>query len=119
MTNLLATLAILLLHTSPEADAPDKHPADADARVEIHNTSGSVTVIGWEKNEVDLSRGGEGVDLQGTEHHIQINVRRPGHHSRELEVRVPSGSHVEIHGQNSDVKVSGVAGFVTVNVISG
>lgn len=119
MTNLLATLAILFLHISPTGDTPEKHPADADTRVEIHNHSGSVTVIGWDKNEVEISRGAEGVDVKGTEHRIQINPRLLAHHSRELEVRVPSGSHVEIHGQSTEVKVSGVGGFVNVNVVSG
>jgi DUF4097 and DUF4098 domain-containing protein YvlB len=121
MGTLEAVLAILLAHN----DALDvRRPAAPDARIEIQNHAGSTTVIGWDHEEVyvtgSLGHGTEGVDIEGNEHRLEISARhRGGQGESDLEVHVPKGSRVEVHGHSADVKVSGVQGTVSVGVVSG
>ena len=113
----LILAAALLLHSESEGSHL-KRAVSPDARVEIQNRSGSVTVIGWDQPEVSVSNG-DGVDFEGSERWIKISVRHPQEDNDELEVHVPAGAQVEIHGHSADVKVTGIRASVTVGVVSG
>jgi DUF4097 and DUF4098 domain-containing protein YvlB len=117
-------LTALLLHEHGGSSEPLdlKHPAAADALIEVENHAGSTSIQGWEREEVavtgDVPRGAEGVALEGDTHRVRIAVRR-GRGESDLNIHVPKGSHVEVTGESSDVKISGVQGGVRVQVVTG
>lgn len=117
MVTLVAVAAVLMMEAEP---ADLSRTVTPDARVEIQNHSGSVTVIGWDKPVVAV-KNGEGVDFEGSERWIKISVPHSRHEGEdtELEVHVPVGVQLEIHGHDTDVKVSGVKASVSVGVVSG
>jgi hypothetical protein len=116
MGTLLVVVAALLVEAKP---ADLSRAVAADARVEVQNHSGSITVVGWDKPEVAV-KDGEGVNFEGSEHWIKISVPHLRHEGEsELEIFVPAGAQLEIHGHSTDVKVSGVRASVSVGVVSG
>src|SRR5579862_3932352 len=111
-----AVFAVLL--SSGESQGTRRATAP-DARIEIQNQSGSVTVMGWEQNEVALNDD-EGLEMEGSDRWIKITARHRRHNEdSDITIRVPVGAQIEIRGHSSDVKVSGVRGSVTVGVVSG
>jgi DUF4097 and DUF4098 domain-containing protein YvlB len=112
----LLLAAALLLTTDSEASGAIRRPVSPDARVEIQSHSGSITVVAWDKPEV-VVEDGDGIDFEGSDRWIKISVAR--HHDAELQVKVPAGVQLEIHGHSTDVKVTGVKANVSVGVVSG
>jgi DUF4097 and DUF4098 domain-containing protein YvlB len=111
-------LAVLLAHSGEDSQGSRRATAP-DARIEIQNRTGSVTVMGWEQNEVALSDD-QGLEMEGTDRWIKITAKHRRHdEDSDVTIRVPAGAQIEVHGHSSDVKVSGVRGSVTVGVVSG
>jgi DUF4097 and DUF4098 domain-containing protein YvlB len=101
-------------------------PAAADGIVDIENMSGSVKVVGWDKNEVavrgTLGRRAEGLDISGTSARIHIEVETHGspHGIRsDLEISVPAGSRVKVEGFDASITVTGVTGSVYAETVNG
>jgi DUF4097 and DUF4098 domain-containing protein YvlB len=101
-------------------------PAAADGYVDIENASGSVKVVGWDKNEVavrgTLGRRAEGLAFSGKGNRTMIEVETAGNPhgvSSDLEVSVPAGSRVRVEGFNANMTVSGVTGSVSVETVNG
>jgi DUF4097 and DUF4098 domain-containing protein YvlB len=109
---------------------------DPDARIDVSNIKGDVTVSGWDKSEVAISGtlgdGAKGLAVEGGGDHLTIKVQPPdkqglfnwGSDSRmgdtTLDLKVPRNAEMKIDVVSADIALSGVAGrSLTVNTVSG
>jgi DUF4097 and DUF4098 domain-containing protein YvlB len=136
----LHSALLLLLAVSGAASAGtainENRNVNADARIDVSNIKGDVTVSGWDKNEVaitgTLGDGAKGIEVEGGGSHLTIKVQPPdkqgwftwGADSRMgdtmLDVKVPRNAEVKIEVVSADVALSGVAGrALNVNSVSG
>lgn len=108
----------------------------ADARIDVSNVKGSVTVAAWDRQEVAITGTlGDGVKellVEGSEHHLVIKVEPPksgswfswGADSRMgptiLDIKAPRGAEMNIEVVSADVTVAGIAGrSLDVDSVSG
>jgi DUF4097 and DUF4098 domain-containing protein YvlB len=124
----LTLVAVLALPAwlAAQSTVDQKRPAAPDGTVSIENLSGSVTVTGWERAEVQVKGTlGHGAELsfEGTEKRTRVEVEaehgNPMGIKSDLEVFVPSGSSVEIEGFQATIAVSGVTGGVKAETVNG
>lgn len=112
---------------SAQTEYERRFDAPAGGAVEISNVAGSVTVVGWDRKEVEvrgvLGRGVDGVDASSRGGTLRIEVghrSRDGHAgSAELEIRLPRGSRLAIESVSAEVQVSGVDGDLDLESVSG
>jgi len=126
---LSVTIPALLLAASfvrAQTRVEQSRPAAADGFVDIENMSGSVKVVGWDKNEIavrgTLGRRADGLEFSGTGNrtHIEVDVQGNPHGVRsDLEISVPAGSRVKIEGFDASISVIGVTGSVTAETVNG
>ena len=106
-TSLAACLLLLSFPATLAADSEVERMVDArpDGLVTICNVAGSVKVIGWGRNQVQitgtLGRGVEELEVDSSGRTIEIEVRhaRRSHGwdgDAHLEIRVPRGSELDI-----------------------
>ena len=104
--------------------------ADPDATVEIENLSGSVTIQGWDQNQVKVTGvvgdDTEGLSTSGEGRHIQIKVKIPKGHSynkrdfeSHLEIWVPTECQLEVETVSGSIKVDNVNGRLELDSVSG
>lgn len=101
--------------------------APASGQVEIHNTAGSVRVVGWDRNQVavtgTLGRGTERLDISrgGSRTEIRVVLPRNGRNVQgsELEIRVPMRSRAVVRTVSAEIGVSDVQGVVDAVSTSG
>lgn len=102
--------------------------ARPDGLVTISNVAGSVVVIGWDRNEVEvtgtLGRGVEELDVESRGRSVEIEVdlvsrSRGRDGNADLEIRVPRGSELDVEVVSAEVEISEVEGEVTVESVSG
>lgn len=121
------------------ADTPIdlRHAATATARVEISNVKGSVTVLGWDRNEVQVSgQLGDGalpLAIDGSDDALTIKVKPQGKSSgwlnwsgdnsmapSTLTLRVPKGASLHVNVVSAPLSIDGIdGGDITVNTVSG
>jgi DUF4097 and DUF4098 domain-containing protein YvlB len=135
---LLPLAALTLASGSVCAGTPinETRAVNPDARIQVSNVKGRVSVIGWDKPEVaisgELGEGAKGLSIEGSSDHLTIKVETPdkqgwfswGADSRmgdsDLDVKVPKGAEIKIEVVSADVSVSGVAGrSLNVESVSG
>ncbi len=122
------TLALgLALAWPAHAGSPIKgnHAAAPDARVEISNVRGRISVTAWDRNEVSVTGTlGEGskFDIGGSDQHVIVKVDNPedsgwswwgSHGPREdsiLVVNVPRAAALDADGVSADILVEGMKG---------
>jgi len=101
--------------------------AASDGVISISNTSGSVEVTGWSRNEVEVT-GTLGKDVEeliferdGDE--VEIKVRAPKRNSHsissDLVVRVPEKSSLHISSVSADIDIQNVRGEQRLHTVSG
>ena len=131
-------IALLLAAGAASAATPiDEHrTVKADARIEVSNIKGSVTVSGWDKPEVAISGtlgdGAKGLAVEGDAGHLVIKVQPPDKQSwfswgadarmgdTRLDLRVPKTAEMKIEVVSADLSLSGVGGrALDVNSVSG
>lgn len=123
-------LALLLLAAATGAGAQtrvdERKPAAADGLVEIDNAAGSVKVIGWSRDEVQvtgtLGARAEGLDFVSRPRRTRIQVEVQGNPHRvssDLEIRVPAGSRVQVQSYSGAIEVRDVNGRVKAESVSG
>lgn len=122
----LAAVFAAATTASAQAKVEQRRPASPDGLVEIENASGSIRVIGWDQAEVmvqgTLGHGATGLDLSGGARRTRVEVETEGnpHGVRsDIEVRVPSGSRVQIDGFQAEITVTGVKGGVRAETVNG
>ncbi len=88
---------------------------DADA-VKV---TGHRTIRGLGQKEADQSNNGSPFAIAGDANNVVIRVQpdqtgRSGRVSATLEISVPKGASVEVHGRNGDLDISDIAGSVAI-----
>lgn len=120
------------------ADTPInlRHDASPTARINISNIAGSVTVIGWNRDEVQVSGqlgdGAKPLSITGSNTELTVKVEaQTGSgwlnwggsqrmHASTLELHVPKAAALNINVISAPLVVDGVdGGSITVNTISG
>lgn len=101
--------------------------APADGSVRVANTAGSVEVIGWDRDQVNvegtLGRGTDGLTFRRDGRTTVIRVEIP-ENARDVEashltVRVPAASSLDVEGVSADIAVDGVRGSLELRSVSG
>jgi len=127
---LLPFIAMLLIGLSPSTNAEDideRNSADPNGHVHVSNTAGTVTVIGWGEDEIEvtgtLGEGTRGLEFKREGRHTTIKVlyQRGSHRSESshLVVHVPEHSELSVNGVATDIEVTGVQGVQRLETISG
>lgn len=129
MSRLAVILFSLGLIGASVAQQPvdELRPASAKGVVVVDVVAGSVRVRGWERGEVritgTLGRGTERLDCRRAGDRTTVQVIVPGDEGEvegsDLELRVPSGSRVEVETVSADVSLDAVVGAVDVETVSG
>jgi len=123
-------LALALFGGAPAALAQtrvdERRPADSVGTVEIENAAGSIKVIGWSKDEVQvtgtLGARAAGLDFVSRPQRTRIQVEVEGNPHRvssDLEIRVPAGSRVQIQSYSGAIDVRDVNGRIKAESVSG
>jgi DUF4097 and DUF4098 domain-containing protein YvlB len=131
-------LPLLLCTGAALADTPLdlSHPATPTARVSISNVKGEVTVIGWDRNLVQvggsLGSGARPLEIDGSDSDMQIKVEAHGGSGwfnwnsdtsmapSTLEVRVPRAASVKVNVVSAPLSMDGLdGGAIEVNTVSG
>ncbi|MEX2496611.1 MAG: DUF4097 family beta strand repeat-containing protein [Woeseia sp.] len=121
----LPALLFSLANAEPVSRKLDAAPSGL---VTVDNTSGTIAVRGWSRNEVevtaDLGRDVEELvfERNGSSIIIRVEARQRRNHSRissDLVVRVPQDSSVNATGVSTDVDIRGVRGELRLTSISG
>lgn len=126
-------LALVAGSVSPDGLAAQERvdetrAAPADGSVEIRNVAGSITIAGWDREEVrvtgTLDRDVEGLAIDRSGPRTRIEVRLPGNRdgrdvSADLEIRVPRGSGVTVSGVSAGISVREVDGELDLKTVSG
>ena len=122
-----ALLALAPLAAVAGSPINQRKAAEAAGQVEISNTAGSVTVSGWNRNEVEvtgeLGEGSERLDFTTTGKLTRIKVILPnksyGVDGTDLVVKVPAGSGLYVNTVSADLHVTGVQGAQRLQSVSG
>jgi len=100
--------------------------ADPKGEVEIGNVAGSVNVVGWERDEVevhgDLGDGVERLDFsrEGPRTIVKVVLKRStSSGGSDLTVRVPRESRLKTNTVSADQVVTGVRGALRLQSVSG
>lgn len=99
--------------------------AAPDGLVEIDNAAGSIRVVGWDKDEVEvvgtLGDRADGLEVSGSPHRINIAVETHGNphsiHST-LEIKVPKRSRLLIDSFAAAIAVEGVDGLIEAETVN-
>lgn len=110
-------------------DVSESLDAAADGRVSISNTSGSIKVQGWSRNQVEVTGtiGDEVEELifERSGDSVRIKVKIPDSKGRyrdasaDLTIRVPEQSSIDVATISADIGVQGVLGEQDLQAISG
>lgn len=101
----------------------------AGARIDIENLAGSVTVEGWDRDEISvtgtLAEDAEELHFEAEGRRARIEVIFPAH-SRNLDrtssvliVKVPRSSELRVGTVSADIDVEGVSGSLDLESVSG
>jgi DUF4097 and DUF4098 domain-containing protein YvlB len=101
--------------------------ADPNGTVEVSNVAGSVTVTGWDRNEVEvtgeLGEGTETLEFTKSDKLTRIKVVVPKRsynvEDSDLIVKVPAGSVLSVNTVSADIIVNGVRGAQRLQAVSG
>ncbi|MET0330413.1 MAG: DUF4097 family beta strand repeat-containing protein [Dyella sp.] len=137
-TLLLVSLLLALSTGQALADTPIRldHAASADAKITIRNVKGSVDVIAWDRNQVQvtgsLGKGAKPLEITGSDNQLTIEVEAPGKSGwfnwssdtamgpTQLEVHVPRRAALEIEVVSAPLSIDGTdGGTIKVNSVSG
>jgi DUF4097 and DUF4098 domain-containing protein YvlB len=125
---LLATLSALPAMAGATDSVDRRVPAEANGEVVISNVSGTVTVRGWDRNEVhvtgQLDEGVQRLDVEAAgSGRIIVKVVLPRGSTNDgeanIDVQVPKNSTVEVSAVSADVSSRGVLGTQRLNSVSG
>jgi DUF4097 and DUF4098 domain-containing protein YvlB len=124
----LALLAVPAAHAGEKIE--ERAAADPRGEVEVSNLAGTVTVTGWDRNEVEvtgeLAEDAERLEFVVKRTHTLIKVvfPRDKHSHRNdsdsvLNVKVPERSRVDVSTVSADITVEKVLGTQSLGTVSG
>lgn len=126
---LVAGLALAASNVKADDDETSinkRAQADPSGQVEVSNTSGTVVVSGWDRNEVmvtgELGDDSERLEFESSGKLTRIKVVLPKktHHGddSDLYIKIPSGSSLSVNTVSADIEVSGVRGAQRLQAVS-
>ncbi len=129
-TALLAGMLVMTLAAGAalaDLEVRESGPAKANGIVMIENISGSIVVVGWDKDEVSVegTLTGDIEELKfktGKKTRIEVVYPRNKKHvegEANLVINIPRGSRLEVECISAFIEVSKVTGLVDVSSISG
>lgn len=128
MNRLITTILACLLATTVFAEEVNrKIDASRDGHINVSNISGSVTVNGWTRNEVEvtgtLGRNVEELIFERDGDDILVKVKVPKNGGRgidsDLRISVPQNSSIDIGTVSADIDVTNVTGEQSLHTVSG
>jgi DUF4097 and DUF4098 domain-containing protein YvlB len=125
-----AALALLLILSGTavgQRQIDETRAVAADVTVIIENVSGSVSVTGWDRNEIHitgrLGKGTEDLEIEGDGKRLEIRVVLPDHarnvKGTDLEIQLPKKSKVEVETISADIDLDKVDGRIHLDSVSG
>ncbi len=124
----LTLVCLSLISVTSMAEEVDRRlDASSDGVVSISNMAGSVEVIGWSRNEVEVT-GSLGKNVEeliferdGDEIEVTVRVSKGHGHSisSDLVINVPEKSSIEVVGVSADIDVQNVLGEQRLQSVSG
>jgi len=125
---LFAAAALLAASPAVRAGTPinERAAADPAGSVEVSNVAGTVRVIGWDRNEVEvtgeLGVGAEKLEFAVADKVTRIKVILPRKTSNvedtDLVVRVPAASRLSVNTVSADIEVQGLLGAQRLQSVS-
>ena len=133
MKKLTAIALVAFLSLPANAEEVDRRlDADSDGEVYVSNVAGSVTVEGWDRNEVHVTGTlGKNVkefitERDGDEVVIKVKVKKSSgmfggwnKGDTDLHIRVPHGSSIDVSTVSAEIDVEGVHGEQSLETVSG
>ncbi len=126
---LAAAAALLAASPASRAGTPINNSAAADpsGSVEVSNISGTVTVTGWDANQVEvtgtLGDGTERLDFTTQDKVTRIKVILPNNahnvDDTDLVIRIPNSSNLSVNTISADIRAQDVAGAQRLQSVSG
>ncbi len=128
-TVVVACAALLLVAAlaGAQTKVDETRPLAATGTVEVKTIAGSVDVVGWDKDQVQitgmLEENVEKLEIEGDRQNLEISVEvkhdAHRHMAAELTINVPTGATVELDTVSADLSVKGVAGGAELHTVSG
>ena len=124
---------LLTAPATSQVQIEKRRPAPVSGWVSIDNSFGSIVVKAWENPEVlvrgELAPGAEGLDLDGDEDGVDIDVDVPdawfyasdddSEYRSHLTIFAPSGNHVWVESLNASIEIDGFRGEVEIESVNG
>lgn len=128
MKKLIAVIAGLTLALPVMAEEVDRTlDATADGHVDISNIAGEVTVVGWSRDQVEVSgtlgKNVEELVFERDGDKVTIKVKVPKRTGRgidsDLHISVPKNSSIDVGAVSADIDVTDVLGEQRLHTVSG
>ncbi len=127
ISTLLSFAMLLLFPPASAGEAVDKSlPANPDANVDIDNICGTVKIVAWDREEVQvtgtLDEPTSTIRMNGGKSRIEIELTNEGPADLgcgQLEIKLPPGVRLEIETVSADVGVAGITGTLDLETVSG
>ncbi len=124
---IVITLGFLLAWPVVAAEVDETLDAAADGHVDVSNISGSVTISGWSRNQVEvtgtLGRNVKELVFERDNDRIKIKVKVPRGSGRgidsDLRISVPEDSSIDVGAVSADIDVTDVLGEQSLHTVSG
>lgn len=117
----IAALLLVLLARTPAAHAQGPHESTMsiapDGVVSVSVVDSNVHVVGSTRKDLKVTASSDDVRVTGDGDHVSIRVR-PGSGGT-IDVAVPAGVHLDVHGIDASVAVHDVSGPVQVGTVNG
>jgi len=105
----------------------ERAAADPDGKVDVYNVAGTVTVQGWDRNEVEvtgtLSKEVERLEFKASGKSTVIKVVIPRNTKNvgrtDLTISMPAASRLRVDSVSADIKVRGLLGEQDLETVSG
>ncbi len=124
----IAALGLLCTVALAQETIDERHTVTGPVDLSIDNTTGDVTVRGWDRNEVEitgtLGKNVERMEVVADDDDFSIRIILPqGRRTRvgptELNVRAPMGSDVSVNAVSANVEVREIDGELKLRTVSG
>lgn len=101
-------------------------PLSAEGSVEVSNLAGSVHIIGWNSDQVEitgvLGKNVEDLEIHGDETRLEIEVNVPRHVDdldTELVIKMPATASIGVETISATIQVEDISGAVDLESVSG
>ncbi len=124
----IAVLGLACTASLAQEPIDERYAVDGPVDLSIDNTSGDVSVRGWDQNEVEitgtLGKNVEKLEVISEDGHFTIRVILPqGRRTRvgatQLNVRAPTASDVRVNAVSADVEAREISGELKLRTVSG